>query len=292
VDELTRFVVDEFMIALGLSPQGLARRALDPLLRVPAGRFARLAGGLEDHLVTSGLVTAMSWLLSQLVESVEVRGAEHVPVEGPLLVASNHPGAYDGVAIMASLGRDDVKVVISDVPLTRALPAVAQHLIYVTPGTSGRMAAVRSMIRHLRAGGALLIFPSGLVDPDPDLQPGSEQALETWSPSLELLLHRVPEASLVVSIVSGVLARSSMHSPFTRLAREAWKKRKLAEFLQVSQQLVFSKGFDLDVRLSFGEPVTAADLGNEGASQQLLPTIVENARAVLRAHAMWSPTPC
>jgi hypothetical protein len=282
---LTRFCIDEFMIALGLSAQGRARRVLDPILRVPTARFARVAAAFEARLEHSGMVPSMRWLLAQYVESVDVCGAECVPANGPLLVASNHPGAYDGVAIIANLGRDDFKIVITDVPLTRALAVTSKHLIYVAPNSQGRMSAVRSMMRHLRAGGALLIFPSGLVDPDPDLQPGSEQALETWSPSLDLILRRVPETRLVVSIVSGVLAESCLRSPLTRLIRDAWKKRKLAEFLQISQQLVFAKEFGLNVRVSFGEPVMAAALSDGGASQSLLPAIVENARAVLAAHA-------
>ena len=45
------------------------------------------------------------WLLSQLVTGVTVRGAEAIPLTGPLIVVSNHPGAYDSVAILASLPR-------------------------------------------------------------------------------------------------------------------------------------------------------------------------------------------
>ena len=96
------------------------------------------------------------------------------------------------------------------------------------------------------------------MDPDPDLLPGAEQAQKSWSPSLELALRRVPETQLVVSIVSGVLARSCLQNPLTRLAGEDWRRRKLAEFLQVGQQVAFSRKFGLNVRVSFGAPVTAA----------------------------------
>jgi hypothetical protein len=61
-----------------------------------------------------------------------------------LLVAANHPGAADGLVIAAALRRDDLKVVISDVPFTRAVPYGRKYLIY-TPSNIG--ACVR------RAGG-------------------------------------------------------------------------------------------------------------------------------------------
>lgn len=286
VDELEKLVADELAVALGLSAHGWARRVLNPILRIPASRLALLAAAFEERLERYGLVASMRWLLSQYVETVEVRGAEQIPAHGPLLVAANHPGAYDALAIMANLGRDDVRIVISDVPVTRALTVASQLMIYVAPGTHGRMAATRTMLRCLRQGCALLVFPSGIVDPDPDLLPGAEKALESWSPSLDLLLRRVPETLFVASIVSGVLAPSCLRNPLTRLARVEWRRRKLAEFLQVSQQVAFSRKFGLNVRVSFGAPVTAATLTGGDTLRRLLPAITENAKALLSAHMM------
>jgi hypothetical protein len=284
VSELRQFLSDEFMIALGLPAQGWARKVLGPILDIPTGRVAQVAADFEQLLANSGLGEATRWLLSLFVDSVEVRGDEHIPSEGPVLVASNHPGAYDAVAIMANLPRDDAKLVISDVPATRALPQASQRMIYVSGEAHARMASLRSMIRELRKGAALVIFPTGLVDPDPDVQPGSEQALRDWSSSLEVVLRRVPETRLVVSITSGVLARSCLRHPLTRLVGTPSKKRKLAEFLQISQQLAFSRKFDINVRLSFGEPVTLRDLTAGMAFERLMPAIIEHAQSVLSAH--------
>jgi hypothetical protein len=128
----------------------------------------------------------------------------------------------------------------------------------------------------------VLIFPSGLVDPDPDLEPGSAQTLATWSPSLDLILRQVPATRLVVAIVSGVLAKSYLRDPLTQLSRTAWEKRKLAEFLQVSQQLAYSKKLSLNLRVSFGRPITPANSSNP--TQNSLPIIIEMARAVLATH--------
>jgi hypothetical protein len=291
VDVVRRLVTDEFAIALGLSPQGWARRLLDPILRVPGGRFARLATELENRLTESGFSAALRWLQSQVVSDIAIQGIEHIPRQGPLLVAANHPGGYDGLAILANLGRDDAKVVISDVPLTRILPALAQHMIFVSPGSHGRMSAARATIRHLQSGGAILVFPSGIVDPDPDLQPDATEALADWSPSLELFLRQVPETQLVVSIVSGILSESVLNNPLTRLVRPAWRQRKLATFLQISQQLVLDRDLRLSIRLTFGQPATVATLRGADPSEGLWPAIIEYARGTLAQHIASSPRP-
>ncbi|MGD8518923.1 MAG: 1-acyl-sn-glycerol-3-phosphate acyltransferase [Anaerolineae bacterium] len=284
VEVVRRFVTDEFAIALGLSPQGWARRLLDPILRVPGDRFAQLATELETRLTDSGFSAALHWLQSQYVSDIAIQGAEHIPRQGPLLVAANHPGGYDGLAILANLGRDDSKIVISDVPLTRVLPQMAQHMIFVSSGPQGRMSAARATIRHLQSGGAILIFPSGIVDPDPDLQSGAEQGLADWSPSLELFLRRIPETQLVVSVVSSVLSQSALNNPLVRLVQPAWRRRKLATFLQISQQLVLARELPLSMRLRFGQPVTAAGLLDGGQEEDLGAAIIEHARLVLAQH--------
>ena len=281
---MQRFITDELMITLGQSPRGWTRPLVDLIMRVPTGRFARMAAEFDDRVAGAGLVSAARWFLSHYIDSVDVSGAHSLPAEGPLLIAANHPGAYDGVAIVANACRDDMQIVISGVPFTRALPSTARHLIYVALDGHDSLAAVRSMIRHLRAGGALLIFPSGLVDPDPDVEPGSEQVLETWSPSLDFLLRQVPETRVAATVVSGVLAKECLHHPLTRLPKPAWEKRKAAEFLQLSQQLAFARKFALRPRISFGEPVTASDLRNGDQQQSLLPALIARERAILAAH--------
>jgi hypothetical protein len=51
------------------------------------------------------------------------------------------------------------------------------------------MRSIRKSVRYQRDGGALLIFPSGLVDSDPVLLPGAREALATWWPAIGALLR-------------------------------------------------------------------------------------------------------
>jgi hypothetical protein len=291
-DDMRRFITDEFLIALGLSPQSRLRPWLEPVIRRPARRLAQMAVDVDGRIARLGLAEAAREVLFQFIDGLTVCGAETIPAQGPLLVASNHPGAYDLPALVASMQRDDLKVVASGVDVLRRLPNVAQHMIYVTSDVHARLSVVRDMIRHLGEGGALLIFPTAQVDPDPALEPGSEEALGRWSPSVSVVLHRVPQARVVPAIVSGVLAEACLRNPIARLPRVTWRKRKLAEFLQVSQQLALHRSFSLNPRVSFGQPLVAAELCREAGPSGLLPAIIDSARSLLATHLAGGALPC
>jgi hypothetical protein len=283
--DLRDYIVREMLIAVGRAPDGVALRLLGPFLRIPATRFARLIAGTDAVVGRSTMTEGAQWLLSQLVAGVKVRGAKTIPAVGPLLVASNHPGAYDSVAIIANLPpRTDLMVLASDVPFLRRVPNIGAHTIYVSPDPHARMGAIRAMIRHLEAGGAVMTFGSGLVDPDPDLLPGAAEALEIWYESLAIALRRVPETQVVVAIVSSVVSPQYMRSPLVRLKPEGWERRKLAEFLQIGSQLIFSKKAVLTPRVSFSRPVVAADLPAEPGQAITMRPIIEMARALLAEH--------
>lgn len=286
VAELREDILDEVCLALGFQPGGPARRALGLLLRYPAGRFAGFAAQTDRRIAEAGVQAAAGELLAHFVEGVAVRGEESIPLSGGLLVACNHPGAYDSVVIAAHLPRPDLKVIASDVPFLRHLPHARAHLIYASPAgvpdAHGHMLAARMAIRHLKAGGALLTFPTGRVDPDPALLPGAAQALEDWSHSLELFLRQAPETNVVVTIASGVLAAGPLRNPLTRLAVEPWKRQRIAEYVQLIQQLAFRRKFDLRPRISFGAPASASELARDPAGARA--ALLDRARVLLEEH--------
>jgi hypothetical protein len=285
-DDLTRFILDEIFIALKQPAHGVTRRLFGPMLKLPARRFSTLMAELDRRVALEGMVAAAQWLLTQIVSGVDARGTEQLPAQGPLLVASNHPGAYDVVALTAAIGRDDLKIVASGVPFTRSLIATAAHLIYVNPahlGAPDRMAAVRSGLRHLQNGGALLIYPTGLVDPDPDISPGLEESLQTWSGSLDIFLRRVPQTRVAPTIVSSVLSKRYLHNPLVKIPKTDWEKRKLAEMIQVIRQMLSDRPIDLTPRITFGAAVSGEMLRD--AAGHYLPAIIERARATLKEHS-------
>jgi len=287
VGELRRAISEEMVKVLGLSPSARNRLLLGPLIWPPAHRFASVAAFFDRMVADSGLPEAARWALTQFATKLKVRRRAEVPGEGPLLVASNHPGTVDGLAIAASLNRQDLKIVASGLPFVRGLPSLGRHLIYISHEPHTRATALRSMIRHLRDGGSVLIFPSGNVDPDPAVLPGADRALEGWSRSLDLLLRSVPETRVLLTIVSDVVLPALVQNPLTRLRKELRDRQKLAEFLQVSLQMILRWGPSLTARLSLGEPIGAEELQTKGAGQSPTYALVENAKSLLADHLAW-----
>lgn len=284
VAELRGHILDEVVWAMGFRADSWQRGVLGPLFWWPANRFAHILAGFEQQVAQEGLTKAARQLLLPFVAGIDVRGAETVPSSGPLLIVSNHPGAYDLACIVANVNRDDLKFIVSTIPLMHYLPHTDEHLIPVTREAQDGMRGIRQTIRTLRAGSAVQVFPTGIVDPDPDLLPGAYEALDDWSPSVDLMLKKAPECQLLITIVSGVLSPGWLNSPITRLQKERWRQRKLAEFLQIMQQLLFPGSLKLRPRVSFAPPVPAATLLEQAGRGRVHHLIVERARALLLTH--------
>jgi hypothetical protein len=283
VGELRHTISTEALVAVGVPRTGSLQTLLRPLVWPPCDRFARLAAEFDRRVALDGFAKATRWALSNFVEGSQAIGTEHIPATGPLVVASNHPGSYDVLLIASSVGRDDLKVLVSDVPFLRSMYATSSNLIYTKTDQDAhsRVGAARESVRHLKAGGALLVYASAQVDPDPALLPGAREELQKWSSSLSLFVRQVPETAVLVSIVSGVLAPSCFRHPLTRLRKEQRLKQFLAEFIQISQQVLLGRRFALTPTVRFAEPLSAADLGCGRDAEAARATIIARAEGLL-----------
>ena len=283
---LRNYITDEIFKAIGWSPGGRLRELLEPVFRLPTQRFAEIAASFDQRVGQSGFCEAARWVLPCFVKEVEVHNQENIPEKGPLIIASNHPGTVDSLAIAASLPRNDLKIIASAIPFIKNLPDTARYLLY-TPlpdEVNSRMNVVRAAIRQLKEGGTVLIFPSGRLDPDPEVLPGADQALNNWSPSLELFLRVVPQAKLLVAIVSGVLSPECLRHPFTWLRKGSHERQLLAEFIQIIQQMGLAKRFNLTPQVSFAKPTSIPELLGVENSGDLRQAIITKARQVLSTH--------
>jgi hypothetical protein len=282
--QLRSYILDEVTKAFGFSCEGVMRRVIGTLFAIPAHRFAQLVAGVDRDATTDGVQQAAINLLNHFTESVQVIGQEHIPAAGPLLLACNHPGAFDSVAVTAFVPRRDLKIVVSGVPFLQSLPSLAPSLIYAPGDAHERMIAVRSIIRHLRDDGAVIIFATGKVDPDPAILPGAPEALQDWSPSLEIVMRRAPETRFLPVIISGVLNPNVLRIPFVRQQDEPWKQRRLAEYFQIAGQLYFRNMFKLNPKLSFGIPVTLEEMRSAHPNGEFMPAVIAQANRLLKAH--------
>jgi 1-acyl-sn-glycerol-3-phosphate acyltransferase len=101
-------------------------------------------------------------LLVRVVFRVRVRGLEHLPATGPVLIAGNHSGFLDGPLVCIVLPRPAAFLVKSELydagPFARILDFA--HQIPVHRGAPDRT-ALRRGLAVLAAGGCLGVFPEG-----------------------------------------------------------------------------------------------------------------------------------
>ncbi len=279
---VTRTILDEIYKALGLRTNFPLRAIPDFFLRIPISRFSDICFGLNQRIGSEGFSKGAEWTLTRLIEQVSYHGLEKIPTRGPLLVAANHPGATDVVCITAGLARDDLKIIVSEVPFYRTLPEVSDHFIFITKDQHTRMASFRDSLRHLKNGGALLLFATGKIDPDPLVLPGAEKELETWSESINIFLQMMPDLPVALSITSGVVSRKYANHPITRLRDKPIDKRRLAEFLQTLMQMITGSKFNLKPYVTFSEPYSFRDMQEKYPGQEPVYAIISEAKKLLK----------
>lgn len=288
VDRMRERITDEIFMALGARRDGMARRLLGRLFYLPTQRFAEIFSAADEAAEREGLSSACRVVVEKLQVRVQAHGLENLPAEGPLLVVSNHPGAYDSVAIGSRIARRDLRILVYETSFYQALPTIGGKLIQAPDDPPGRMLALRTAVQHLQSGGSLLQFGSGLIEPDPASLPGAEEALELWSPSVEIMLRKAPQTNVVLAMASGVLLPRYARHPLTRLRREPMAQRRLAEFMQIIRQLTAPSAVPAAACLSFAPPVTAAELADESGGARLFPALIARARCLLNEHrARW-----
>lgn len=92
---------------------------------------------------------------------LRVRGREHIPRSGPLVVVANHAAMVDGPLLYGLLGRRSTFLIKQEMfhgPLGWLLPRLGQ--IAVRRG-SGDRAPLHTALGVLRGGGAVVVFPEG-----------------------------------------------------------------------------------------------------------------------------------
>jgi hypothetical protein len=283
VESLTRYITDEVFRVFKQSPDSWVRRTFGPALYLPAHRFANLAVTFDAYIAEYGFREAARHILTRFIRGYETHNAENIPQEGPLLITSNHPGTVDSLVISASIPRLDLKVVATGIPFVQNLRNAANHLIY-TPrkGVHERMMVVREAIHHLKEGGAVLIFPSGHIDPDPALSRDAMADLGKWSHSVELMLKQVPQTQVLLTVVSDVLSARLRWNPFVRLMGDDLKQRTVAEFLQIIQSVLVPYLNRLSPRVTFSDPLRTEDLASMGDG--LLDGMIEQTRVLMADH--------
>lgn len=103
-------------------------------------------------------------LIDHLDLEVVLEGAEHIPAEGGVIFASNHPlGGLDGIAFMHAVGkhRKDIKFIVNDVLLN--IKNLEPLFVGVNKHGSQGREGIAQIEQAYADDHALLVFPAGLV---------------------------------------------------------------------------------------------------------------------------------
>jgi 1-acyl-sn-glycerol-3-phosphate acyltransferase len=174
---------------------------------------------LDQAVGTRGLPAAAAQALGRFGIALHTTGTQIG--KGAHLVLANHPGAYDALALMSALGREDLLILAAERRFLRALPRLSTHLLFVGEHPAERAGALKRAVGHLRRGGALLHFPAGQIEPDADFEPETARLLKPWQPGVATLLKACAhvDGRAVLAGVRGV------HSPRAK----RWLLNRLAE---------------------------------------------------------------
>lgn len=235
----------------------LVKRAVQALASRPSARLGEILATFDARVATGGLGRAAREVVSRLGARIDVTG--ECPPRGPVLIVTNHPGAYDALALMGSLGRDDARLVASDRAFLRAMPNLSHdHLIFISEteqtGPRAIAARARGAVRALDwigEGHVLVHFGAGEIEPDVRF-PHDGDVLGSWGPGTNVLAKRAVAkgAAVVPCFISGV------HSPRAkRLFFVRWAEARGITTIAPLVQATMSGYRDVEVSIRFGAPI-------------------------------------
>ena len=258
---LTDINLDDLVTAFGWQDSPASRGALRFVFRGAAQKFAAQMVDFDQRVYQSSLPEGACQTLQSFVKDVTLFGGENIPASGPVLFLSNHPGMTDTLCLFAALQRSDLKIIALRRPFLQALPYTSQYLIYLGDDPAERMGAVRKASAHLRSGGAVLTFPAGKIEPDPDIYEGALESLSHWLDSAGVFARFAPETQIVPILVRNVLWDRAVRHPLTRLKSDREARERLGASFQLLMQIMF-KANPVRVKVQVARPIKLEEVGS------------------------------
>lgn len=144
------------------------------------------------------LVMALSTPAVKWWGRLEVSGLEHLPAEGPVLLAGNHDSYWDTVTIgLAAISKRQIKALAKSSLWKPGIGAVLDGMgqIPIERG-KGDQGAIARAVEELRAGACIGVFPEGTRSLGRELPARS---------GFGRLAEAVPEATIVCCTVVGTV---------------------------------------------------------------------------------------
>lgn len=229
---LTQINLDDLVSSFGWQDQYFPASILRGFFHQPARTFAKFMLDFDAELGNCGLVGASLRALGHYVQDVRVFGLDRVP-DSAFLALSNHPGMTDTLALFAALNRPALKVIALDRPFLMALPNMSRQLFFINDDPVSRIKLVRQVSAHLRTEGAVLTFPAGEIEPDPNIYPGAVESLKSWTDSVGVFVRLAPETVILPVLVRNVIWDKTANHLLLKIKKTRKEREKLAAALQL-----------------------------------------------------------
>lgn len=264
-DNYLQLVEEDLLTSFRFKPGSLQFRLMRSLFKKPLFHLAEFLLELDDHLGRTNVASTAKLAVERLASGLSIHGEPKIPAEGPVLVVANHPGWIDSFVALAGITRPDVYFLAGSHPTLENLPHFKEHLIFVNQkGVANGAEVIRHVIAHLKDGKTVVIFPKGLLEPDPALIPGAKQSIMDWNDSLGIFLSKVPETVLQPMLISQMIHPQAWNHWAIKLFKEQRRRQQLSIVLQFALSLRKNSGanWKTQPRIDFGEAVSAHDLSS------------------------------
>ena len=191
-----------------LAPTGVG--AVAGRSAVAAGRSTASTNGTARTGWLAGAAKVAVWPVYRALWWVRVEGLEHVPADGPAIIAANHVSFFDSVAIIMAIRRPVSFVgkaeYLDSWKTRRLLPALGMIPVDRQSGRQA-MSALQIAAGVLSRSGLFAIYPEGTRSRDGTLAPGHTG------------VAHIAVASGAPIIPTGISGTAEIQPPDTRIPR-------------------------------------------------------------------------
>ncbi len=271
---ILKSLIDEWVFRAGFV-HNLQRVFGKLLLSLPALFVAPKLRYFDRIVKEKNLCAACDWLLHQYY-SGRVTNRGGVSLDGPLLVVCNHPGMMDAVSVLSVIDRKDLRILVTEKEVYRSLPHIAPYLITLPEEGASRIRTIRSMVRSLKQGKAIVVFPSGHLEPDPAFCSDKELSVKEWSPLVGFLCGQARRQEfsfrILPVLVSQVLPRWVVSSDFIRDESTLQRTINLTALGMILARVTKK----LKITVTIGESIESSELLSGSADPSSLTSMVRN----------------
>jgi hypothetical protein len=229
----------------------------------------------DRKAVKYGLVEACRWLLYKYYSGTEVTNY-NVPENKGVLLLSNHPGVGDSTALVSILKRGDIMIAALDRMFTRSLPGFYDYIIPVPESDkSGMVKSINLMLKYLESGKIVILYPAGVIEPDPEHR-SNEEILKKWESLAGYLClkARMRKFSffIIPVLVKNVFSVKSLSNPLVNLKKNLEEKEKLAAL----HILLTKTTKDQKVKIIFRQELESLELAEKFGNSESITIFIKS----------------